>query len=77
MKLLPIATLLALSACANTPALDLCKYSDVRRATYATTIRAIDLYAMGRPLPYEMALGRTAAVTALAILDRNCPVVTE
>ena len=66
--------LLALSACAGGTHLDVCKYSGARRLVYTTTIRAADAYVLsGRILPYELAMGRLAAVTALGVLDTNCP----
>lgn len=76
MKRLAILTLLAaLPACAPTGGIDVCKYAGLRRATYTAAIRAADAYAAsGQPVPYEVTLGRTAAVTALAVLDGNCPV---
>lgn len=65
-----------LSGCASLPPVDLCKYAQIRRATYTTAIRAADLYVLsGRPVPPAVTLGREAASTALAILDNNCPVV--
>ena len=65
-KLTALAALLALSACAGGAHLDVCKYSGARRLVYTTTIRAADAYALsGRPVPYEITLGRQAAVTAL------------
>ena len=64
----------ALSACAGMPRLDVCKYASARRLIYTTTIRAADAYALsGRAVPYELALGRRAAVTALEVLNVNCP----
>lgn len=66
--------LLALSACAGGTHLDVCKYAGARRLVYTTTIRAADAYALSdRPVPYEVTLGRQAAVTALGVLDINCP----
>lgn len=73
-RLLALAAALSLTACAGNPRPDVCKYASVRRAVYTTTIRAADLYALsGRIVPYEIALGRRAAETALAVLDTNCP----
>lgn len=64
----------SLSACANTPRLDICKSAETRRTVYTTAITAADVFiASGRPVPSSIYLGRDAAVTALAILDRNCP----
>ena len=76
--LLVLAATVSLSACAGGPHLDVCKYAGARRTIYTTTIRAADLYAMsGRPVPYEVLLGRQAAVTALAVLNTNCPEAVE
>jgi hypothetical protein len=76
-RLLALAMAIVLTGCANAPHLDMCKYASVRRSVYTTTIRAADLYAMsGRPVPYEVTLGRQAAATALAVLDTNCPEMT-
>ena len=78
MKALPILAALALTACggANSPPLDLCKTAELRRTAYATTITVADAWAYsGRPVPASVSLARQAAVTALALLDVNCPVV--
>lgn len=73
-KLFALAALASLSACAGGAHLDYCKYAAERRTVYTTTIVAADAYALsGRPVPYEVTLGRQAAVTALAVLDANCP----
>jgi len=73
-KLLLLALALPLASCATVPNIDICKYAGVRRATYTTAIRAADAYVLsGRPVPYEVTLGRQAAATALAVLDQNCP----
>lgn len=73
-KLLALAALASLSGCAGGAHLDVCKYANARRLVYTTTIRAADAYALsGRPVPYEVTLGRQAAMTALAVLDANCP----
>lgn len=73
-KLLALACVALTAGCAGTPALDLCKYSAIRRATYTTAITAADAYAAsGRPVPSAMVLARDAAATALAVLDANCP----
>jgi hypothetical protein len=75
-RLLCLAIAASLSACAPTGGIDVCKYASLRRTTYTAAIRAADAYAAtGQPVPYEVALGRTAAVTALSVLDHNCPVV--
>lgn len=64
----------SLSACANMPRLDICKSAETRRNVYAAAITAADVFiASGRPVPSSVYLGRDAAVTALAILNRNCP----
>jgi len=74
MRMLLLVALLPLAACAGTPHVDVCKYSSARRMGYTTTIRAINLYALsGRVVPYEMALGKRAAETALAVLNSTCP----
>jgi hypothetical protein len=77
MRLILILALAAsLSACAGSPRVDICKHAELRRTTYTTAITAADLYAAsGRVVPYQLTLGRQAAVTALAVLDGNCPVV--
>lgn len=68
---------LALSACAGSGGIDVCKYSAERRAVYRTAIAAADTYAAsGKIVPYELAMGRLAATTALAVLDTNCPAPT-
>ena len=73
-KLLCLALVASLSACATMPAVDACKYSTARRTVYTTAIAAADAYtASGRPVPREVTLGRQAAAVALAVLDRNCP----
>jgi len=62
-------------ACAPNGGIDVCKYAGLRRITYTTAISAADAYAAtGQVVPYEIAIGRLAAVTALEVLDRNCPV---
>lgn len=62
-------------ACAPNGGIDVCKYANVRRATYTAAITAADAYAAsGRVVPYELSLARLAAVTALDAIDRNCPV---
>jgi hypothetical protein len=72
--ILTLALVASLSACAGGARLDWCRYADTRRATYTAAIRAANLYAAsGRPVPSELALGRQAAVTALAVLDARCP----
>lgn len=77
-KLLALLPLVALSACAGGAKLDYCKYSAERRLVYTTTIQAADAYAAtGKPVPYEVSLGRQAAVTALVVLNTNCPVITS
>jgi hypothetical protein len=77
-RILSLALLAILPACAGTTGLDWCKYSDARRATYTTAIRAADAYAAsGQIVPYELAIGRLAAVTALQALDARCPVVVR
>ncbi len=74
-RALILAMLASLSACAGAGGIDVCKYASLRRTTYTAAIRAADAYAASRqPVPYEVTLGRTAAVTALAVLDGNCPV---
>jgi hypothetical protein len=75
-RALILILLAILPACAGTTGLDWCKYSNARRATYTTAIHAADAYAAsGRVVPYELAIGRLAAVTALQALDARCPVV--
>lgn len=74
MRLLALAgACLLLPACGERIPLDLCKHAALRRQGYTLTIAGIDAYVRGRPMPAEMALGREAAVTALTILDLNCP----
>lgn len=76
MTRLILLAALALSACTNGAPVDLCKNAPVRRAVYTSAITAADTYAAsGRPVPAAVAIGREAAVTALAVLDANCPVV--
>lgn len=78
MRKLVLLAVLPLTACAGMgtiPKIDYCKYSTERRAVYTTAIRAADLYALtGRIVPYELAMGRRAAETALAVLNTTCPV---
>lgn len=77
MRKLILLAVLPLAACAGGPKLDYCKYSAERRTVYTAAIRAADLYALsGRIVPYELAMGRRAAETALSVLDATCPVVT-
>lgn len=65
---------LALSACATTPHIDVCKYSAQRRVAYTTAISTADAYtATGKPAPQAVVLGREAAVLALGVLNANCP----
>lgn len=77
-RLFALAALIALSGCAGGQRIDICKYAEMRRTVYTATIRAADLYALsGRVVPHEIALGRQAAMTALAVLNANCPKVTS
>lgn len=78
MKKLSILALAAsVSACAGSPHIDLCKHADLRRAGYTSIIATADAWvASGRPVPAEVLVGRQAAVTALVVLDRNCPAAT-
>jgi hypothetical protein len=76
MKTLALIPVLALTACAGAAPIDLCKGAALRRQVYTSAILAADVYAAaGRPVPQSVVLGRQAAVTALAVLDGNCPVV--
>lgn len=73
-RLLVAGVALVLSACATTPHLDVCKGAQLRRTAYTTTIAAADAWpATGRVAPFEVLLARSAAVTALAVLNSNCP----
>lgn len=72
--ILSLAFAASLSACVDTPRLDVCKHAELRRTAYTTTITVADAWeAAGRIAPYEVALARRAAVAALALLNRNCP----
>lgn len=76
MKRLAIvaAASLALSGCGDKGGLDVCKYAGIRRQVYATAITgAIAYEASGRIVPYQLAMGRKAAETALAVLNARCP----
>jgi hypothetical protein len=74
MRKLVLLAALPLVGC-GMPPVDYCKYAPQRRTVYTTAIQAADLYALsGRVVPYELAMGRRAAVTALAVLDSTCPV---
>ncbi len=74
-RALLLAAVLPLTSCAGGVPINACRYAEVRRTLYTTAIRAADAYVLsGRPLPSELELGREAAATALAILNRNCPV---
>lgn len=78
MKILALVPILALTACAGTTSIDLCKGAALRRQVYTSAILAADVYAVsGNPVPQSVVLGRQAAVTALAVLDGNCPVPSE
>lgn len=69
-----LAASLTLPSCATSGGIDVCKYAAVRRQVYATAITgAIAYEASGRPVPAQLALGRKAAETALAVLNTNCP----
>lgn len=65
---------LLLAGCGERIPVDLCKHAAVRRQVYVTTIAGVAAYAASaRPVPSAMALGREAALTALTVLDLNCP----
>ncbi len=68
------AVLLLLPLVAACEPVDACKYANMRRLLYTTTIQAADAYALsGRPVPSEVLLGRRAAAVALAALNGRCP----
>ncbi len=65
---------LPLAACAGTPRVDVCKGAELRRTTYTTTINVADAWELSpRPVPASVVLAREAAVTALRVLNGNCP----
>ena len=73
-KLLILALVASLSACAGTPHLDVCKGAELRRTAYSTAIEAVAVLEFsGRPVPQAALIARDAAQLALSILDRNCP----
>lgn len=73
-KLLTLAIVASLSACATTPHLDVCKGAEVRRTAYSTAIQAVGLLEFtGRPVSQAALMARNAAQLALSVLDRNCP----
>jgi len=75
-KMLVTGAMAALGGCATVPTnLDICRGSELRRSVYTSAIMAADTYiASGRPVPPALSLSREAAVTALAVLDGNCPI---
>ncbi len=75
MKLLTAALCAAsLSACAQTPHLDVCKGAELRRTAYLTAIEAVAVLELsGRPVPQAAFIARDATQLALLILNRNCP----
>ena len=76
MKKLLTAALCAasLSACAQTPHLDVCKGAELRRTAYLTAIEAVAVLELsGRPVPQAAFIARDATQLALLILNRNCP----
>lgn len=73
--LMPLLAI-TLSGCAGTVHLNRCKFAEQRRLVYTTTIAAANAYeASGRMLPYEVSLGRQAALVALDVLNASCPVL--
>lgn len=73
-KLLTLALAASLSACAQSPRLDVCKGAELRRTAYSTAIEAVAVLEFsGRPVPQAALIARDAAQMALSILDRNCP----
>ncbi len=73
-RLLTLALAASLSACVQTPHLDVCKGAELRRTAYSTAIEAVAVLEFsGRPVPQAALVARDAAQLALSILDRNCP----
>lgn len=69
-----MAVALALSGCVTNGRFDMCKGAAERRLAYSSAIVAADIFIdRGQPVPSAVRLGREAAVTALAILNNNCP----
>ncbi len=64
----------SLSACAQTPHLDVCKGAELRRLAYLTAIEAVAVLELsGRSVPKAAFIARNATQLALSILNRNCP----